>query len=52
MSKSLKAFVSDQSGAAAIEYALIASLIAVFLTLRFPRSAPASARNSTKSAAR
>jgi len=31
MSKYLKAFVSDQSGATAIEYALIASLIAVFL---------------------
>jgi pilus assembly protein Flp/PilA len=31
MIKSLKAFVGDQSGATAIEYALIASLIAVAL---------------------
>ena len=31
MIKSLKAFAGDQSGATAIEYALIASLIAVAL---------------------
>ena len=31
MIKSLKAFVSNESGATAIEYALIASLIAVAL---------------------
>jgi pilus assembly protein Flp/PilA len=31
MIKSLKVFVSDESGATAIEYALIASLIAVAL---------------------
>jgi pilus assembly protein Flp/PilA len=31
MIKSLKAYVSDESGATAIEYALIASLIAVAL---------------------
>lgn len=31
MSKSIKAFVKNESGATAIEYALIASLIAVFL---------------------
>ena len=31
MIKSLKAFVGDESGATAIEYALIASLIAVAL---------------------
>jgi pilus assembly protein Flp/PilA len=31
MMKSLKAFVSNESGATAIEYALIASLIAVAL---------------------
>lgn len=31
MIKSLKSFVADESGATAIEYALIASLIAVFL---------------------
>jgi pilus assembly protein Flp/PilA len=29
--KSLKIFVADESGATAIEYALIASLIAVFI---------------------
>lgn len=31
MSKSLKTFIGNQSGATAIEYALIAALIAVFL---------------------
>jgi pilus assembly protein Flp/PilA len=31
MIKSLKSFVTNESGATAIEYALIASLIAVFL---------------------
>ncbi|MGA2488339.1 MAG: Flp family type IVb pilin, partial [Roseiarcus sp.] len=31
MIKSLKSFVANESGATAIEYALIASLIAVFL---------------------
>ena len=31
MVKSLKSFVANESGATAIEYALIASLIAVFL---------------------
>ncbi len=31
MIKSLKSFVNNESGATAIEYALIASLIAVFL---------------------
>ena len=31
MTKPLKDFVRDESGATAIEYALIASLIAVFL---------------------
>jgi pilus assembly protein Flp/PilA len=31
MIKSLKNFVSNESGATAIEYALIASLIAVFI---------------------
>jgi pilus assembly protein Flp/PilA len=31
MIKTLRAFLSDQDGATAIEYALIASLIAVFL---------------------
>ena len=31
MIKSLKTFVANESGATAIEYALIASLIAVFL---------------------
>ena len=31
MIKSLKSFVANKSGATAIEYALIASLIAVFL---------------------
>jgi pilus assembly protein Flp/PilA len=31
MKSSLKAFVANDSGATAIEYALIASLIAVFL---------------------
>jgi pilus assembly protein Flp/PilA len=31
MIKSLKKFVANESGATAIEYALIASLIAVFL---------------------
>jgi pilus assembly protein Flp/PilA len=31
MIKSLKSFVSNESGATAIEYALIASLIAVFI---------------------
>jgi pilus assembly protein Flp/PilA len=31
MPKSLRIFVADESGATAIEYALIASLIAVFL---------------------
>jgi pilus assembly protein Flp/PilA len=31
MIKSFKAFVADDSGATAIEYALIASLIAVFI---------------------
>lgn len=31
MIKSIKSFVSDKSGATAIEYALIAALIAVFL---------------------
>jgi pilus assembly protein Flp/PilA len=31
MIKSLKSFVANESGATAIEYALIASLIAVFI---------------------
>ncbi len=31
MIKSLKVFVADESGATAIEYALITSLIAVFI---------------------
>ena len=31
MAKSVRMFLADQSGATAIEYALIASLIAVFL---------------------
>ena len=31
MTKSVRMFLADQSGATAIEYALIASLIAVFL---------------------
>jgi pilus assembly protein Flp/PilA len=31
MIKSIKSFVANESGATAIEYALIASLIAVFL---------------------
>ena len=31
MAKSVRLFLADQSGATAIEYALIASLIAVFL---------------------
>jgi pilus assembly protein Flp/PilA len=31
MFKSLKTFVADESGVTAIEYALIASLIAVFI---------------------
>jgi len=31
MIKTLKTFLSDQDGATAIEYALIASLIAVFI---------------------
>jgi pilus assembly protein Flp/PilA len=31
MFKTLKSFLSDQDGATAIEYALIASLIAVFI---------------------
>ncbi len=31
MIKSLKSFIANESGATAIEYALIASLIAVFL---------------------
>jgi pilus assembly protein Flp/PilA len=31
MIKSIKSFVTNESGATAIEYALIASLIAVFL---------------------
>jgi pilus assembly protein Flp/PilA len=31
MIKSLKSFVANESGATAIEYALIASLVAVFL---------------------
>ena len=31
MAKSVRLFLADQSGATAIEYALIASLIAVFI---------------------
>jgi len=52
MIKSLRAFVANESGATAIEYALIASLIAVALGHRLERTwARASARNSAKSAA-
>lgn len=45
MRKVMKSFVGGQSGATAVEYALIASLIAVFILAAFqtlgPRAAPA-----------
>jgi len=48
MRKVMKSFVGGQSGATAVEYALIASLIAVFLLAAFqtlgPRTPPASGR--------
>ena len=46
MIKSLKSFVANESGATAIEYALIASLIAVFLIGAL--SAPPGKVNSTE----
>jgi pilus assembly protein Flp/PilA len=48
MIKSLKSFVANESGATAIEYALIASLIAVFIIGALSASSPKSARPSSK----
>ena len=51
MIKSLKAFVSNKLGATAIEYALIASLIAVALVTVLTSLGTNSAASSPKSAA-
>ena len=52
MAKSIRVFLVDQSGATAIEYALITSLIAEFFIVLFRPWAPRCRASSPKSVAR